>query len=79
MPKLRSEARQDARALVGLEMAIGVAAIALLGGTEGVHAGALDAPGMIVLTEEMAIKHLGDGPWTGRTITINHVYERERR
>ena len=34
---------------------------------EGTHTDALTAPASIVLTEEMAIKHLGDGPWTNRT------------
>jgi len=44
---------------------------------EGERDGILDAPGMIVLTEEMAIKHLGEGPWLGRTVTVNHIYLRE--
>lgn len=44
---------------------------------EGDRAGALDEPLSIVLTEEMALKHLGDHPWLGRTITVNETLERE--
>jgi putative ABC transport system permease protein len=40
---------------------------------------ALAAPTSIVLTEEMAIKHLGEKPWLGRTIVINETLEREMK
>jgi putative ABC transport system permease protein len=33
----------------------------------------------VVLTEEMARKHLGEGPYLGRTITINDFYERDHK
>jgi putative ABC transport system permease protein len=46
---------------------------------EGKLEGALDAPTSIVLTEEMAIKHLGERPWLGRTIVINETLEREMK
>lgn len=31
----------------------------------------------VVLSRDMALKHLGDGPYVGRTITLNQAYERE--
>ena len=40
---------------------------------------ALNEPTSIVLTREMAIKHLGEGPWLGRTMVINETMEREMR
>jgi putative ABC transport system permease protein len=43
---------------------------------EGTHAGALASPSSIVLNESNAQKYLGDGPYLGREITINHQYER---
>jgi putative ABC transport system permease protein len=46
---------------------------------EGDRATALDSPDAMVLTEEMAIKHLGEGPWLGKTLRINHVLEREHK
>ena len=46
---------------------------------EGTHVGALNAPASLVLTEEMAIKHLGEGPWLDRTIVINEIFEREHK
>ncbi len=46
---------------------------------EGRREGALDAPTSIVLTEEMAVKHLGDKPWLGRTIVINETLERDMK
>ncbi len=38
---------------------------------------ALNQPTSIVLTEEMARKHLGSPPWLNRTIVINETLERE--
>ncbi|MCZ6643653.1 MAG: ABC transporter permease [Gammaproteobacteria bacterium] len=46
---------------------------------EGNRTTALDEPTSIVLTREMAIKHLGDGPWLGRTMVINETIEREMK
>ncbi|MFP6807998.1 MAG: ABC transporter permease [Pseudomonadales bacterium] len=46
---------------------------------EGALEGALDDPLSIVLTEEMAIKHLGQSPWTGRTLIVNETIEREMK
>ena len=46
---------------------------------EGSVENALAHPGNIVLTEEMAIKHLGEGPWVNRTIVINETFEREHK
>ena len=46
---------------------------------EGDVASALSEPTAIVLTEEMAIKHLGEGPWLGRTVLINETLEREMK
>lgn len=46
---------------------------------EGDRATALDSPDSIVLTEELAIKHLGEGPWLGRTLRINDILEREQK
>jgi len=43
---------------------------------EGAHAGALASPSSIVLNETNAKKYLGDGPYLGREIIINHQYER---
>lgn len=44
---------------------------------EGTPEGALDDIQSVVISREMAIKHLGDGPWLGQTIRVNDVYERE--
>ena len=44
---------------------------------EGSRAGALDTPSKIVLTREIAEKHLGPRPWVGKTVAINQGYERE--
>ena len=44
---------------------------------EGNPENALKDPSSIILTEEMAIKHLGDSPWIGQTIRINETYERD--
>ncbi len=46
---------------------------------EGRVQGALDEPGNIVLTREMAIKHLGEAPWVGRTLQINETFERDQK
>jgi putative ABC transport system permease protein len=46
---------------------------------EGDRASALDQPSAVVLTEEMAIKHLGSPPWIGKTIEINETIEREMK
>jgi putative ABC transport system permease protein len=46
---------------------------------EGNREKSLSAPDSIVLTEEMARKHLGEGPWLGRTLRINEVLEREQK
>jgi putative ABC transport system permease protein len=43
---------------------------------EGTYDEALAAPSSIVLSEESARKYLGDGPYLGREIIVNHVYER---
>jgi putative ABC transport system permease protein len=43
---------------------------------EGTHAGVLASPSSIVLNESNAQKYLGDGPYIGREIIINHQYER---
>ena len=46
---------------------------------EGTHIDALNSPASIALTEEMAIKHLGEGPWIDRTLVINEIFEREHK
>ncbi len=46
---------------------------------EGNRTTALNEPTSIVLTGEMAIKHLGEGPWLGRTMVINETMEREMK
>lgn len=46
---------------------------------EGDAAVALNSPDGLVLTEEMAIKHLGEGPWLGRIMRINNILEREHK
>jgi putative ABC transport system permease protein len=43
---------------------------------EGSYTNALASPSSIVLNETNARKYLGDGPWLGRNIIINHQYER---
>lgn len=43
---------------------------------EGTPASALASPSSIVLNETNAQKYLGDGPYLGREIVINHQYER---
>ena len=43
---------------------------------EGDIATALSEPANIVLTEEMAQKYFGDGPYLGETLVINDNYER---
>ena len=46
---------------------------------EGDLENALSQPTDIVLTREMAVKHLGPGPWLGRTLQINQTIEREMK
>jgi putative ABC transport system permease protein len=43
---------------------------------EGSHEGALESLSSIVLNETNARKYLGEGPWLGREIVVNHQYER---
>ncbi len=46
---------------------------------EGDRQSLLDEPAAMVLTEEMAIKHLGEPPWLGRTIIVHDTFEREHK
>jgi putative ABC transport system permease protein len=43
---------------------------------EGSHASALASPSSIVLNESNAQKYLGEGPYLGREVIINHQFER---
>ena len=43
---------------------------------EGSYANALASPSSIVLNQSNARKYLGEGPYLGREIVINHQYER---
>ena len=43
---------------------------------EGNHDGALESLSSVVLNETTARKYLGDGPYLGREIVVNHIYER---
>lgn len=44
---------------------------------EGNGVTALSEPAAIVLSREMAEKHLGPPPWTGKTLRINETFERD--
>ncbi len=46
---------------------------------EGDPETAMSTPGGVVLTEEMALKHLGEGPYLGREITLYDQYERNHK